>query len=116
MPNWSPARSRTPSGRRPPRSTSSLPRICRRASRRPPRGSEAELVGADRGYVVVTGTSTGIGEATALHLAEQGFYVFAGVRRAKDGESLQARASGTLTPLLVDVTKEHTIPAARQAV
>ncbi len=45
-----------------------------------------------RGFVVVTGTSTGIGEATALHLAENGFHVFAGVRKQKDGERLQAQA------------------------
>lgn len=35
--------------------------------------------------VVVTGASTGIGEATALHLDSLGFLVFAGVR--KDGPS-----------------------------
>ena len=33
----------------------------------------------DRGSVVVTGTSTGIGAATARYLADHGFSVFAGV-------------------------------------
>ena len=46
----------------------------------------------DRGFVVATGTSTGIGAATALHLARNGFHVFAGVRRAEDGEALRAQA------------------------
>ena len=35
----------------------------------------------DGGFVVVTGTSTGIGAATAAHLTKQGFHVFAGVRQ-----------------------------------
>src|SRR5262245_9393605 len=71
---------------------------------------------ADRGYVIVSGTSTGIGAATAVHLASQGFQVFAGVRRAKDGEALQQRSSAPLTPVILDVTKERTIRAARGVV
>jgi len=70
----------------------------------------------DRGFVVVTGTSTGIGAATALHLAGTGFHVFAGVRREVDGEALQARSSATLTPLIIDVTDGGTISAAAAAV
>jgi NAD(P)-dependent dehydrogenase (short-subunit alcohol dehydrogenase family) len=71
---------------------------------------------SDRGSVVVTGTSTGIGAATALHLAEQGFRVFAGVRREVDGEALQAQTSAALTPLIIDVTDEKTIVAAATTV
>ncbi len=70
----------------------------------------------DRGFVVVTGTSTGIGAATALHLAEKGFHVFAGVRRDVDGEALHAQTSGKLTPLIIDVTDEATIVTAAAAV
>jgi NAD(P)-dependent dehydrogenase (short-subunit alcohol dehydrogenase family) len=70
----------------------------------------------DRGFVIVTGTSTGIGAATALHLAENGFHVFAGVRREVDGEALQGQTSKTLTPLIIDVTEEETIAAAAEAV
>jgi NADP-dependent 3-hydroxy acid dehydrogenase YdfG len=68
------------------------------------------------GYVVVTGTSTGIGAATTFHLARNGFHVFAGVRHEKDGEALRARASKTLTPLIIDVTDESTISAAAETV
>ncbi len=66
----------------------------------------------DPGSVVVTGTSTGIGAATALHLARKGFRVFAGVRKQADGEALKAQASGELTPLILDVTDEASISAA----
>jgi NADP-dependent 3-hydroxy acid dehydrogenase YdfG len=40
----------------------------------------------DRGFVVVSGTSNGIGAATALHLADKGFHVLAGVRREADAD------------------------------
>ena len=36
----------------------------------------------------------GIGAASALRLADAGFSVFAGVRRAVDGEALRSRANG----------------------
>jgi NAD(P)-dependent dehydrogenase (short-subunit alcohol dehydrogenase family) len=51
--------------------------------------------------VLVTGASTGIGEATAMYLQELGFEVLAGVRRDADADRL--RESG-LTPLMLDVT------------
>ena len=71
---------------------------------------------SSRGYVVVTGTSTGIGAATALHLARNGFHVFGGVRRAEDGEAVRARAPDRLTPLIIEVTDESTISAAAATV
>jgi NAD(P)-dependent dehydrogenase (short-subunit alcohol dehydrogenase family) len=49
---------------------------------------------SDGGFVVITGSSTGIGAATALHLADRGFHVFAGVRRRQDGEALAANSKG----------------------
>jgi NAD(P)-dependent dehydrogenase (short-subunit alcohol dehydrogenase family) len=69
-----------------------------------------------RRAVVITGTSTGIGAATAVHLAETGFHVFAGVRREADGEALQAQTSKPLTPLIIDVTDEAAISAAASTV
>jgi NAD(P)-dependent dehydrogenase (short-subunit alcohol dehydrogenase family) len=66
----------------------------------------------DRGYVVVTGTSTGIGAATALHLADKGFHVFTGFRRKADGEALRAQVPELLTPLVIEVTDGATIRAA----
>ncbi len=70
----------------------------------------------NRGFVVATGTSTGIGAATALHLARNGFHVFAGVRRAEDGEALRAQAPEQLTPVIIDVTDESTISAVASTV
>jgi NAD(P)-dependent dehydrogenase (short-subunit alcohol dehydrogenase family) len=72
--------------------------------------------GPSRGFVVATGTSTGIGAATALHLARNGFHVFAGVRRVEDGEALQAQEPERLTPMIIDVTNEATISAAAATV
>ena len=64
------------------------------------------------GAVIVTGSSSGIGRATALHLDRLGFRVFAGVREPEDGEALAERARGALEPLIVDVTQQSTIDAA----
>jgi NAD(P)-dependent dehydrogenase (short-subunit alcohol dehydrogenase family) len=65
-----------------------------------------------RGAVVITGASTGIGRACALRLDRAGFEVFAGVRRAEDGEALVAAASAGLRPLTIDVTDSDSIAAA----
>lgn len=70
----------------------------------------------DRGAVVITGTSSGIGAATAHHLADLGFDVFAGVRREADGAALKAGSPGRLRPLLIDITSDATIAAAVDAV
>ena len=67
---------------------------------------------SDRGPVVITGTSTGIGAATALHLAGLGYQVFAGVRRPADGEALAARSTGSIRPLVIDITDQASVTAA----
>jgi NAD(P)-dependent dehydrogenase (short-subunit alcohol dehydrogenase family) len=72
--------------------------------------------GNDHGFVVVTGTSTGIGAATVSRLANMGFHVFAGVRREEDAESARSAANGTVTPLMIDVTDPAMIDAAAKTV
>jgi NAD(P)-dependent dehydrogenase (short-subunit alcohol dehydrogenase family) len=67
---------------------------------------------ANQRSIVVTGASSGIGKATALHLDQLGFRVFAGVRKEADARALSEDASDTLTPILLDVTDEHSIAAA----
>lgn len=68
-----------------------------------------------RGAIVVTGASSGIGEACARRLAGLGFQVFAGVRKPEDGERL-AREIASVTPLRIDVTDADSIAAAAQSV
>src|SRR5438132_587683 len=71
---------------------------------------------ADRGAVVITGASTGIGEATATRLAAKGFRVFAGVRKEADAEKLRSQSLPGLTPIKIDVADSETIEAARAEV
>ncbi len=71
---------------------------------------------ADKGAVVITGASTGIGEACALHLDKMGFRVFAGIRKAADAESLKRRASARLVTLRLDISDETEIERAAETV
>jgi NAD(P)-dependent dehydrogenase (short-subunit alcohol dehydrogenase family) len=67
----------------------------------------------EKGAVLVTGASTGIGRATALELDRKGFQVFAGVRKKKDADSLKAEGSKNLTPVTIDVAKDASIARAK---
>jgi NAD(P)-dependent dehydrogenase (short-subunit alcohol dehydrogenase family) len=60
--------------------------------------------------VLVTGASSGIGEATALHLSELGFDAVAAVRKDEDAERLGGRGLRTVK---LDVTDVDSIAAAR---
>jgi NAD(P)-dependent dehydrogenase (short-subunit alcohol dehydrogenase family) len=71
---------------------------------------------ACKGAVVITGASTGIGAACALHLDQLGFRVFAGMRRVADGDALRRLATGSLEPLVLDVTDAASIATARDHV
>jgi NAD(P)-dependent dehydrogenase (short-subunit alcohol dehydrogenase family) len=66
--------------------------------------------------VVITGASTGIGHATALHLDRLGYRVFAGVRRPADADRLHAKGSERMVPVLLDVTDSGSIDAAAKTV
>lgn len=66
---------------------------------------------AERGTVVVTGASSGIGEACARRLAAIGFDVLAGVRNPDDGARLEREIPG-VTSLILDVTDADSIATA----
>ena len=65
---------------------------------------------------VITGASTGIGEACALRLDARGWRVYAGVRNQRDADALRAKASPRLVPLMIDVTDEASIASAASQV
>jgi NAD(P)-dependent dehydrogenase (short-subunit alcohol dehydrogenase family) len=62
--------------------------------------------------IVITGTSSGIGRASALLLANNGFQVLAGVRRPADGAALVNDAGEGVMPIMLDVTDPASIAGA----
>ncbi|WP_414569312.1 SDR family NAD(P)-dependent oxidoreductase [Nostoc sp. CCY 9925] len=67
------------------------------------------VAGNYQGTVLITGASTGIGQACALLLDRLGFSVFAGVRQDIDAQTLQEKASPRLIPVFLDVTDAESI-------
>ncbi len=63
-------------------------------------------------YVLITGASSGIGQACALELERRGFHVFAGVRSEEAAGAIRANGSPRLVPVRLDVTDEASIAAA----
>ena len=68
------------------------------------------------GAVVVTGVSSGIGEAIARELIAQGHPVFGSVRSDRDADAAAARMGAGFTPLVFDVTDEAAVLRGRDAV
>ena len=66
--------------------------------------------------VVITGASTGIGAACALHLDKLGLRGFAGVRRQADAEALKSKASSRLVAIALDVADSLSVSTAASAV
>ena len=50
------------------------------------------------GNILITGASTGIGEACTFYMAKLGYRVFAGVRKEADAERLRQQGSENIVP------------------
>ena len=68
--------------------------------------------------VLVTGASSGLGKAAAIHLSELGYRVFAGVRTESSAAELSGvpPSTGELIPLMLDVTDAASISRAGELV
>lgn len=62
--------------------------------------------------ILVTGASSGIGEACAVILAQKGFRVYAAARRVEMLKPLAGLGGGRITPMALDVTNEASIKMA----
>jgi NADP-dependent 3-hydroxy acid dehydrogenase YdfG len=62
-----------------------------------------------KGVVLITGASSGIGKATALMLAKEGYRVFAGARRV---EKMEAMRAANIEPIALDVTDGESVAEA----
>lgn len=69
-----------------------------------------------RPHSLVTGTSSGIGQAIALRLAALGHHVYAGVRQQADSPRPPSRSPGIVTPVTLDVADPEHIAAATRLV
>jgi short-subunit dehydrogenase len=59
--------------------------------------------------VLITGASTGIGRACALHFDNQRYKVYAGVRNSEDFDSLMQEGSDHIQPVILDVCKDEDV-------
>ena len=66
--------------------------------------------------VVITGASSGIGQASVQRMLKANWHVFATVRQTKDRDRLLSENHANLTPILMDVKDRSTIVVAAQQV
>ena len=76
------------------------------------RGGHAVVVKS----VLVTGASTGIGEACALRLDRLGHRVYAGVRSEEHARGLRQRGSERIVPVFLDVTDQAQVDAVAKQI
>jgi NAD(P)-dependent dehydrogenase (short-subunit alcohol dehydrogenase family) len=66
--------------------------------------------------VLVTGASTGIGEACVLRLDRLGHRVYAGVRSEEHAAGLRQKGSDRIVPVFLDVTDQGQVDAAAKQI
>src|SRR5260370_26206347 len=66
----------------------------------------------DQKVALVTGVSSGIGQAVALHLSSRGFLVFGTVRRLSNSDT----PAGNLELIRLDIRDEESVKAGVQSV
>jgi NAD(P)-dependent dehydrogenase (short-subunit alcohol dehydrogenase family) len=76
----------------------------------------AFMPGQNKGTVLITGASSGIGKACALLLDRSGYQVFAGVRSIEAGERLEAESSDRLSTIILDITDPKQIKRSVETV
>ncbi len=69
-----------------------------------------------KGYVLITGVSTGIGNSLAKTFVKEGYFVFGSVRSAEDAKSVELEIPGNFAPLIFDVTSKDQIQEALHTV
>ncbi len=78
--------------------------------------SSAAATSDSRPVVLITGVSSGIGQAIAEDLLGRGFHVLGSVRRSEDAAELRRKWPDTFLPLVFDVTDSAAIPAVVEQV
>jgi NAD(P)-dependent dehydrogenase (short-subunit alcohol dehydrogenase family) len=63
-------------------------------------------------FILITGTSTGIGYGAARELISRGYLIIGSVRNQTDADRLQSELGEKFTPLLFDVTDDAAITQA----
>ncbi len=66
-------------------------------------------------HVVITGVSSGIGQATTAELVAHGYHVLGSVRRPDDARPLQERFGDHFTALTFDVTDQEAVRRSAEA-